>query len=125
MIERYRQMDITTASPVVIVARLYDAAIRNAREAKEHLAEGRIAPRAKCISKSMAIVAELQGTLDLERGGEIAQNLERLYPFVLDRLVVANVESSVEALDEAIGVLTTLQDAWSHVVQARPDGGAA
>ena len=77
--------------------------------------DGDLAKRGAAISRALAIVAELQQSLDIEAGGEIARNLRALYFFVTDRLLEANVTNRVEALDEAIGVLETLYEAWSEI----------
>ena len=68
------------------------------------------------LQKAQKIVAELTSTLDLEKGGEIAQNLYVLYSFVYDRLVQGNVTDTPNQIDQAIKVMSDLRDGWSKLV---------
>ena len=112
-------MSIETASPEELVVRMYEGAIRQARTAREAHLAGKIAERGKALSRALAIVGELRGALDLERGGEIARNLRGLYGFVWDRLLEANLSGRVEAVDEAVDVLERLLGAWQEIA-SRP-----
>ncbi|MEM9174242.1 MAG: flagellar export chaperone FliS [Myxococcota bacterium] len=108
-------MEIRTATPEMVVVKLYEGALRFIRQAKECQAEGQVAGRATAIAKALAIVGELQQSLNLEEGGEIARNLDSLYFYVTDRLLEANVRGTVQPLDEASGVLSTLNEAWVEI----------
>ena len=121
---RYQQMDITTATPESLVAKLFQGAIRHARNAREIGSEGSPADRGRSITKAVAIVGELRSSLDHERGGEIATNLERLYDFVIERLTEANLRRSGEPIDHALKVLDTLEEAFSELAR-RGERGAA
>ena len=117
MIDRYRQMDIMTASPTTLVVKLYEGALRNAFQARIHLEAGRISDRVHAIDKTLAIVSELQSSLDFEQGGEIATQLLDLYGFVTSRLIEANLNASIQAIDEATSVLETLLEGWQQIAQ--------
>lgn len=119
---RYLEMEISTASPELLVVRLYEAALRQARSAVAAVEAGRVRERGVAISKALAIVSELRGALDLERGGEIAGNLHGLYGFVTERLLEANLRGRAEPIGEALAVLERLQEAWVELAK-RP--GAA
>ncbi len=67
---------------------------------------------------------ELQHSLNLERGGEIARKLDALYFVVTDRLLEANLRGSIAPLDVASGILSTLNEAWIEIAR-RPVGEAA
>jgi len=112
---RYRQMDLTTASPQLLVAKLFGAAVRHTRRACELSSGGDRAERSRAISKALSIVDELRVSLDLERGGEIARNLASLYDFVRERLIRANARQQAGPLREALGILDTLEQAWSEL----------
>jgi flagellar protein FliS len=113
-------VEIRTASPEKLVVLLYEGAMQQARRARALHDAGKMGERGAAISRALAIVAELQQSLDLEAGGEIARNLRALYFFVTDRLLEANVTNRCEALDEALQVLGTLHEAWAEVAR----GGA-
>jgi len=123
---RYREMEIRTASPEMLVVKMYEGAIRFALQAREHHEAGRVAERGRAISRALAVVGELQQSLDHEAGGEIAGNLEVLYVFVCDRLLEANVSSDMAPLDHAVGVLERLLSGWREIAKNPPSvAGAA
>ena len=113
--QEYRKNAVLGASPAQLVVMLYDGALRFTEA-------GRIAMRAKDISRqndalqrAQKIVVELLSTLDREKGGEIASNLASLYTFVLDKLMEANVYDRESALDEAMGPIRELREAWAEI----------
>ncbi len=114
---RYQQMDIATATPESLVAKLLAAAIRHARIALETGGPDAAKRRVAAISRVVAIVGELRACLDHEPGGEIAANLESLYDFVLDRMVTANLEQTREPIEESIAVLGPIEEAWAEIAQ--------
>ena len=65
----------------------------------------------------MAIVSELQNTLDMERGGALATRLDGLYTYVSGRLLDATVHQDARPIDDAVRVLTTLRGAWATIAQ--------
>ncbi len=115
--EHYSQMEIRTASPAGVVAKLYEGAIRFCRTAVAHDEAGRSLERGQAIGRALAIVGELQNALDREQGGEIARNLDALYLFVGDRLLQANLSAGRGALEEAERVLVELHGAWDAVAR--------
>jgi len=125
MLQRYRETDLATATPEMLVVRLYDGAMRFAHQARAHVDAGRAPERARALSRALAIVSELQAVLDHERGGEIARNLHALYDFVTDRLVAANLEERGEPIDQAVGILETLAEGWREIAANPPSRGAA
>jgi flagellar protein FliS len=110
-------MEIRTATPEMLVVKLYEGALRFIRAARAHQEAGHIAGRATAIAKALAIVNELQHSLDLEQGGEIAHNLDSLYFFVTDRLLEANLRGTLPPLDVATSILSTLNEAWIEIAR--------
>jgi len=123
MINRYLETDVMTSSPTTLVVKLYEGALRNAFEARVHIEAGLIPERGKSLQKTLAIVGELQSSLDFERGGEIATQLHDLYSFVIDRIMEANLKASTPAIDDAVRVLETLLEGWHQI--ARNPGALA
>ena len=68
----------------------------------------------------MAIIAELQNTLDLERGGAIAAELDGIYTYMLSRLLDAIVQQDAQPIDEVRRMLETLRDAWQQIAAQPP-----
>jgi flagellar secretion chaperone FliS len=113
--DTYLEERVLSADPVELVHMLYQAAIASVGDARRHLAERRIADRAKAISKACAILMELNTSLDHERGGEFSVRLSQLYGYMHGRLVEANRRQIEEPLDEVAGLLDTLSESWSGV----------
>jgi len=100
---------------VDLVAMSYEFANLRVHEARAALAKGDIAGRSKAVSKTIAILAELESSLDYKLGGEIAYNLGRLYRYMTQRLTQANVRQEDEPLAEVELLLDTLGAAWQAI----------
>jgi flagellar protein FliS len=111
----YLRTQVQSSTPLERVVMLYDAAIRALDGARESMTQHDLLARRAAISKLLAIVTELQNTLDLERGGKIAQDLDRLYDFVLTRILDALTSQQPAGLDDARRVLGPLRDAWQAI----------
>jgi flagellar protein FliS len=109
---------VTTASPVKLVAMLYDGAIRNLGQAVLHLRNRNLAGKRDAVDKALAIVHQLHGSLDMEKGGEIAVELDRLYAYVISRILEGSAKLDPRPLEEAARLLTTLNSAWEEVAAA-------
>ena len=109
---QYQNNQVTTASPEQVLIMLYDGAIRFVRQAKQAIAENRPGDKATAISKAIAIITEFSNTLDYEVGGEIAQDLSRLYDFMVRELSAVNVRNNPERLDPVEKILQELRDAF-------------
>ncbi|SIQ51576.1 flagellar protein FliS [Alkalispirochaeta americana] len=122
-VSAYRQTSVKTASQGRIIVMLYDEALRQI-DVAEALLAGRSRELDKinnALVKAQDIITELMVSLDLEQGGEIAQNLLRLYLFFNDRLMEANVKKEQEPLQEVRGLIVNLRDAWKQIESQSPD----
>lgn len=119
----YRATQAQTSSPLELVVLLYDGALRFLADAERAIAANDLPARATGISKALAIVNQLQSTLDLAKGGAVAEELDRLYDFIQDRLLRVTRDHDEVALADAQRVLGTLAEAW-RTVAAQPPGAA-
>ena len=119
---RYKELGIRTATPEQLVVLLYEGAMQQIQRAGAFHEQGKLGERGAAISRALAIVGELQHSLDQDAGGEIAGNLHSLYFFVSDRLLEANMTNRVGALGEALGVLKTLHEAWAVIASPVREG---
>jgi flagellar protein FliS len=115
MRNRYREMEIRTASPLTLVVRFYDESIRMCRSAVEQQQAGNAVARGEAISRALALVGELRNVLDLEAGGEIASNLDSLYGYVLDCLMESSLQNETRPIEQAEDVLVELRSAWIDI----------
>lgn len=100
------------ASPHRLILMLMDGALDKISNAKGHMSRKEIAQKGNFISWAISIIGGLRASLDFEKGGEIAANLEALYDYMERRLVMANAQNSLEMLDEVSGLLNTIREAW-------------
>lgn len=117
--DTYRRNQILSASPEKLIVLLYDGAIQQLSRAQTALESGGSVQSAEigiALGKAMAILGELRSSLDLERGGEIATNLDRLYDFCLDQIYTTNIERSAAPIEPPIKVLRTLKESWDAIV---------
>jgi len=119
---RYLQVDVATARPELLVARLLDRAVSCIQQARDSDPAAPGAARAQSLSKAVAVIGELRSALDMERGGEVARNLDALYEFVSFRLLAASVEPGPEPLDEALRPLEIVASAWQELVAGTAEG---
>jgi len=95
--------------------------------AKGHIQNGAIVEKGKSIARASRIVLGLQGALDFERGGDLANNLNELYGYVTRRLLYVNARNDLDALDEIYGLMNEIRAAWEGVpdlIPASPRAGA-
>lgn len=111
----YQENRVTTQSKGRLVVLLYEGAIKFLRQAIEEIEAGHWAEKGKYISKALAIVDELNTSLDMEAGGEVAANLRRLYEFMTAHLEQANMNRDAEPCREVIRLLEDLNGAWKVV----------
>ncbi len=68
------------------------------------------------LGKALRLIDQLNATLDMERGGEIAQNLRSLYAYMLTRLTVANVTNDANVVAEVAGLVQKIKTGWDKIV---------
>ena len=122
-VEAYRKNHFYTADRGTLLLMLYQGAIDFLKRAKEHLEKGEMAEKGTHISKAHAIITEFLSSLNVEVGGEVARNLEKLYRFMLDQLMEAHLGNDVRSLETVIGLLGTLKEGWEGAIaKVRKEG---
>lgn len=114
----YRESAVAGASPIRLVILLYQQAIEDLRRALQALAAGDVEERTRQINHAMQVIGHLRATVDLERGGIVAKNLTHFYAQVIQRLMEAQCQQSSAILEQEIGHLMLVCDAWSGVEQS-------
>jgi flagellar secretion chaperone FliS len=72
--------------------------------------------KGKALGKAIRLINQLNATLDMERGQQIAQNLRALYLYMLDRLTLANVTNDARVISEVASLVQKLKTGWDKVV---------
>ena len=117
---QYKQTQVKSSTPLELVVMLYDAALQSGATARDAMARRDVPARKAALSRMLAIIAELQNTLDLERGGKIATDLDNLYAWAASRLLDATVQQHVRPIDDVIRVFEPLRDAWRTIATQPP-----
>ena len=84
--------------------------------AERALTARNVAEFGRNLGRAQAVIAELMHTLDHDAGGQIAANLERLYQFMLDHLVEANVHKSARHVTQVSRLLQTITGAYRTIL---------
>ncbi len=121
--QKYLAQQVMSASPATLVAMLYDRAIMLLHDAVDAIEAGDIERRWRANSKATEIVAELWQALDMEAGGEIAENLNRLYGFMMMHLTMVDTENSAQAARDVIGLLEPLRRSWHELADGKGANG--
>jgi flagellar protein FliS len=116
----YLETRVLTADPLELVRILYRLAITKVGEAQIFLASGDTMARGKAISKASKALAELSCSLNHDIGGALSQRLAQLYDYMQWRLVESNFQQTAEPLQEVLGLLSTLEEAWQSINPALP-----
>lgn len=119
-VQNYRRTDVTTADPKRLVLMCYEGAIENLKTGKQSIIEKDYEGKCKALDKVRDIIEELLHSLEFEKGGIIAKNLDSLYNYMLRRLLDADLEKDMKAIDEVIGMLSELKSAWEEIFY-KPD----
>lgn len=75
-----------------------------------------VVAKGKAISKTLALLGQLSGTLDMERGGQVAQNLRALYEYMMNRLVLANGTNDISVVAEVSSLVEEIKSGWDQIV---------
>ncbi len=116
----YKKNAILTATPEKLIVLMYEGAINNLEKARKIIAEGgnKYSPAAgQALGKALAIVGELRSSLDMQKGGEIASNLDKLYEFSSFRIMNANMSRTSRPIEETLTILRTLKEGWEGIVE--------
>jgi flagellar protein FliS len=119
-LQSYLENQVKNAHPLDQVIMLYNKAISCLKIAKKAIEEGlknpeNVKKKAENLGKATEIIAYLQGSLNIEKGGEIAKNLNLIYDILISELVKANLEDNIEIITKSIETLETLKKAWEDI----------
>lgn len=118
---------VATADNVQLIQMLFDGLTESLASAQGHIQNNAIEEKSKALSRAGRIVVGLQGALDFERGGELAQNLNELYAYVTRRLFHVNAHNDLSVLQEIQSLINDIAEAWralpSLLGQTQPSVG--
>ena len=103
------------ANKVELIQMLFDGLIESLMSAKGHIEHNAIVDKGKSLARANRILFGLQGALDFEKGGDLANNLNELYSYITRRLLHINLHNDLQALAEVHGLMNEIRQAWRDV----------
>ena len=116
--QAYQKTNVQTADQRQLILMLYDGLIRFLNKAEEKIEQRDIEAAHNYLIRSRDIVSELLSTLKPEKGGVVGKNLHRLYVYVFNRIVEANLLKDPEIITEVVRIMSTLREGWASVKPA-------
>ncbi|MFK8017249.1 MAG: flagellar export chaperone FliS [Gammaproteobacteria bacterium] len=117
-------MAMNHANPHQLIDLLMERAISRLAIARGHMQRDQTHGKGEHISGAMAIITGLQSFLDHSSGGEIAAKLDALYDYMGRKLVQANVQNDISALEEVTTLLKEIRQGWQGIEQQVNQAGA-
>lgn len=109
------QSQVGDASPHRLIQLLMEGGMSRLAQARGAMQHGQVAIKGELIGKAIGIIGGLREGLDLQRGGDVAANLDRLYEYMVSRLVEANRSNDPALLDEVAGLLRNVKSGWDAI----------
>lgn len=114
---------VADASPTRVVQIMFEGILTHLATARGCMARikdnrpvGEVTSKLNAVGKAIALIVQLNGTLDLERGGEVAQNLRALYDYMMTRLTLANATNDGRIVAEVAGLVAEIKVGWDQIV---------
>lgn len=118
-LKQYKQVNahsmVESASPHRLIQMLMEGALEKIGIARLHMTDGNIGPKCEHVTWAISIIDGLRVSLDKDKGGEIAQNLEDLYDYMTRRLMEANLHNDPAILDEVADLLSQIKEGWDAI----------
>ena len=107
---------VMSASPHQLIALLYEGAELAVRMAIRHMRDHDIEKKSAAITKATSIILDgLRAALDMRHNSELAAQLDALYAYMVKRIMDAHISNAVEPLEEVLGLLRELREAWTRI----------
>ncbi len=113
----YKQTQFSTIGRGDLVIALFDGAIRFLDQAKVKIMEKDVIAKGNLISKAIDILSELDATLNMQQGGEVAKGLHQLYNLCIKNLFMANLKLDISIIESTQENIKSLRSAFSEAMQ--------
>jgi len=117
-IKKYRNANadnVADADPHQLISIIFKHILANVAIASGAITRNEIENKGKCLTKAIALVGELQDSLDMEQGGEISAGLFDLYDYIIRCLLQANIDNDCEKLDEVKNLISEVKEGWDAI----------
>jgi flagellar protein FliS len=107
---------VIAADPHQLIVMLFEGAQIALTNGLQHMKKGNVAEKGKALSNAILIIENgLRASLDKSVGGEIAMNLDALYGYMSNRLLVANLNNQPEIIEEVQALMGDIKSAWDQI----------
>lgn len=113
--QAYATTQISTASSVQVVVLLYDGAISSMKLAQEGMVALNFHDKSRFLDRALRVVGELSASLNMEVGGAVAKDLQRLYEYIQFELTQANLKNEPGRLEGPIKCMGVIREAWQEL----------
>lgn len=113
--QAYQKAAVGTMDQRRLIVMLYDGAIKFLSTAVEKMEEEDRYEAHRNLIKGKSIIAELLASLNMEQGGEIARNLQRLYTYMFNELIEANLEADTARIRGVAKLMRELRNGWKEM----------
>lgn len=114
---------VTDASPARLVQIMFEHILSHLSMAqkcmeriRDNLPVNEVVAKGNAIGKASRLIGQLNGSLDMERGGNVAENLRSLYVYMLSRLILANITNDAQIVGEVIKLVREIKSGWDGIV---------
>lgn len=114
--QRQQKSGVEVAKPEQLVATLFDKLMETLARVRHFMDVKDFANKSDRINLAMDILQVLEQSLDHEKGGELAGNLQALYQYCVRRLTEANASNDLAAIDEVSGLMGEIQEGWQSIL---------
>ena len=120
-----KEMSVQGASSHRLIQMLLEGALMRIAGAEGYMRRREVAAKGEQISLAISIIDGLRDSLDMEKGGEIAYNLDMLYDYMIRKLLQANVNDDLSMLEEVRVLLRQIKEAWDVLAEPSQGGDQA
>jgi flagellar protein FliS len=120
----YQKTEVFSVSPGELIAKLLVAAEAAVKKGLDAMRQGEVAKKGEQFGRAIAILGELQSSLDFEKGGDVAQNLNSIYDYCIREILFGNMKNDPARIETVLKTLEPIIDAWMAIKsEPRPQEG--
>lgn len=115
MLAQYQRTKVETAGKMELIVMCYEKTLQALHEAKAFIEAKEYEKKSRKLKLALDIIHGLQASLNFEKGGQIAKNLDSIYSYVTRRLLQGDIQKEIAVYDECIRILSELKEAWEKI----------
>ena len=112
-VNEYKKTNTLGKSQIDLIIQVYDNAILNFQKTKDYYSKEEFENGHKYIDKAKTILTHLYTTLDMDKGGDIATQLSKLYAFIINQINIIEATKDIGQIDDIITIMENLRKGWT------------